>query len=247
MRTRIRFLAMLLVSVLHYGHSFAQNDYYNQLASMETGQQWKFTPRSYYYSWDYKRVLGIKVPIPGLGVHDNGPAGVGVGGDGYVDERWRIMTPLRAATVTQSVLQGRNTEKEKNFWKDVNLRDMLVYADRSTDLPLVGAKAVTKDERDEYSQQILDNIFDIRELGEKYDEAADEIQMQYDVIREEISIVGSAHEDNARRLRNLQECNKRLKELADESSSLYQVFKTAEEPWMKELAKYNRGRFCKSK
>lgn len=247
MRTRIRFLAMVLLSVLYHGQSFAQNDYYNQLASMETGQQWKFSPRAYYYSWDYDYVLGVKIWIVGTGVHDNGPGGIGIGGDGYVDEKWRIMTPLRAITVTQSALQGRNTEKEKNYWKDVNLRDLLVFADRSTDIPLVGAKAVTKDERDEYSQQILDNMFNIRELGAKYNDVAKNIRMQYDEIREEISIVGSAHEDNARRLRSLQECNNRLKELADQSMKLYQYLKIVEDPTMKALDNVVRSRFCKSR
>jgi len=243
-----RILMLIFVACFFTGKMYAQdesdNDIYNQIGSMEY-KHWKFSPRAYYYSWDYKRVLGIKIPIPGLGIHDNGPAGIGIGGDGYVDEKWRQMYPLRMTASTEALLQAGQTEDEKKFWKEINIKDLLVYADRSTDLPLVGAKTVTSDDRNEFSQRILDDIHEIRELGGSENERiADDLRMEYDIIREEINIVVSAHEANANRLRTLQACNNRLRKLSKKSATIYSAQRLKHEPWMRTLSNYTRQRYA---
>lgn len=234
------FLATCMLGTAGYAQDESSDDLYNQVASMEY-KQWKFTPRAYYYSWDYKRVLGIKIPIPGLGVHDNGPAGIGIGGDNYVNERWRQMTPLRVSAAAESNLQAANSEKEKDYWKDINIKDLVVYADRSTDLPLVGAKAITEQDREEFSQRILDNIHNIRELeGDQMRELADKLRFEYDVIQEEINIVGDAHEDNSNRLRTLQNCNNRLRKLDRKARETYIYLKLNYDPAMMKIGELNR-------
>ena len=242
-----RILMFFLVTCFFTGKMCAQDesdeDIYNQIGSMEY-KHWYFSPRGYYYSWDYKRVLGIKIPIPGLGIHDNGPAGIGIGGDHYVDERWRQMYPLRVTASSEALLQAGQTEDEKKFWKEINIKDLLVYADRSTDLPLVGARSVTSDDRDEFSQRILDDIHEIRELGGKENERiADDLRMEYDIIHEEIGIVANAHEANANRLRTLQACNNRLRKLSKKSAAIYAAQRLKDEPWMKTLSSYTRKRY----
>ena len=268
-----RFLLMMIFGILALGSVQAQDestdDLYNQFSSMEY-RKWGFTPKWYYYSWYRKsiRVLGVKISWdePGLGVHDNGPAGI-AGGDGYVNERWRMMSPLRVTAATEAALQANNTDDEREFWKDINIKDAAVFLDRSTDLPLVGASAVTSVDRDEFSQQILDNIYAIRRLADedqqltsgshtnpswaqdgdilerpssKYDDIADELKLEYDVIREEISAVANSHEANANRLRLLQDCNNRLQKLSRKSSSIYATLYAADQPWMKNLTQMNK-------
>lgn len=231
-------ISMLLIGLLLYQLPvLAQNDYYNQIASMEY-RQWKFTPRSYYYSWDYKRVFGIKIPIPGMGVHDRGPAGVGIGGDNYVNEPWRLMTPLRATAVAEALMESRNTESEKDFWNKIQIKDLVVYTDRSTNLPLVGAKSVTADERDEISQSILDMLFEISELDKdnNYRQLLDDYRMQYDAIHEEVDLIGSSHEDNSRRLRNLQECNNQLRKLQKKVAGAFNIIRHMEGSGLKQLS-----------
>ena len=221
-----------------------ETDYYNQIASQEY-KQWKFTPESYYYSW-YKEKLDlglvtIKYDTPGLGIHDKGPAGIGIGGDNYVNEKWRQMYSLRLVAASESNVQATHTDDEREFWEEINIKDAAVYLDRSTDLPVIGAKTVTKTDRDEFGQRILDNLYNIRKLDNgKYDDMADDLSMEYDVIMEEVSIVGAAHEANSNRLRTLQECNNRLRKLDKKVVQVYNALKFSCEPWMKNLNDLNR-------
>lgn len=273
MQTTRRLMGWLVAAMVTAIPLHAQDDYYNQLASMETGQQWNFTPDSYYYSRVWRKILDLPGSWfdvhgwePGLGFHDKGawipwsdiyikvifnPNALAVGHleavykpTNYVNERWRVMTPLRMTTVANSILQSKNTEDEKQYWKEINLRDMMVLVDRSTLIPLVGARVVTEDERDEYSQQVLDNLHNISELGGEYDKIVEQYRMEYDVIREEISVVSDSYEDNAKRLRSLQECNKRLKVLAEETATMYSCLQAAQDPLFKKVQQNRRKRFC---
>lgn len=242
MKQPLRFIVWMAVFFSFGMTCHAQKDVYNQIASMEY-RQWKFTPEYYYYSWYMKKIdLGlftIKTKVPGLGMHDNGPGGIGFPGDNYVNEPWRMMSPLRASTVAEALLESRNTESEKDYWNKIMTKDLMVIADRSTNLPMVGAKSVTADEREEISQSILDMLFEISELDnlKKYAQLLVEFRLQYDAINQEVDLIAGSNEDNSRRLRSLQDCNNRLRKLQDEVASAFKFIRTMEDPWMKEMSK----------
>ena len=242
-----RFFMAVMVGICSLCIASAQDesddDLYKQIASMEY-KSWGFSPKWYYYSWyrESIKVLGVTISWdePGLGVHDDGPAGIG-GGDSYVDQKWRQMYPLRLTAAGESVTQARYTDNEREFWEDINIKDAAVYLDRSTSIPLIGASAVTSDDRDEYGQQILDNIFKIRDLGgEQNEDIADWLRTEYDTIMEEVNLLKNVHEANSNRLRSLQSCNNRLKKLSRKSNSIYAGRAIMEEPWVKNLEQVNR-------
>lgn len=222
----------------------SDEDYYNQVASMEY-KQWKFTPKYYYYSW-YRvsiKVLGVKISWdePGLGIHDNGPMGIG-GGDGYVNQKWRQMLPLRGETVTASLLSSNNTDNEKGYWGDVFAKDLVTYFDRGISLagveikiPILNARSITKDETEEVSQRILDMLFKIEELdkGKKYEDLVNSFRLQYDAIHQEMDMTANVHEDNAKRLKGLQKSNDRLRKLHRKVGSAYKLVSFAEDSTMK--------------
>lgn len=136
-------MAGLLVFACTSSPAGADEHNYNQWASMEF-KQWKFTPKPYYYSWYTVKVFGISIRLPGLGIHDNGPAGIGAVGDHYVDERWRQMAPLRLASVAEHKLETEQNGKESENWNDVYKDDLLTIADRTVD----AAYSVTRERRD---------------------------------------------------------------------------------------------------
>ena len=148
------------------------------------------------------------------------------------------MTPLRATAVAEALMESRNTESEKDFWNKIQIKDLVVYTDRSTNLPVVGAKSVTADEREAISQNILDMLFEISELDKdnKYQQLLDDYRMQYDAIHEEVDLIGSSHEDNAKRLRNLQECNNRLRKLEKKVAGAFNIIRNTEGPGVKQLS-----------
>lgn len=123
--------ALMTVSMANI-HADSHNR--NQVASMEY-LQWSFTPKGYYYSWVKKKIWpGITIKIPGAGVHDRGPAGIGFPGDRYVSERWRQMSPLRAGAVALAISEKKQVDKLKDRWMEIMKRDMLVQADKTLDL-----------------------------------------------------------------------------------------------------------------
>ena len=236
----------------------SSSDIYNQIASMEY-KQWSFTPKWYYYNKYWGTVVDMPWPIPdikgwipGLGVHDSQGYVVptlpyvpfyNLIGDNYVNQKWRQMFPLRTAAAAESNLQAVQTESEKDFWNDIQIKDLAVFTDRSTNLPVIGARSVTSDERDELSQHILDRLFQIRELGgeaDTYKELVEELRMEYDVIHEEVDLIGGSHEHNANRLRSLQGCNNRLRKLSRKVDSAYKLISNMEDPAMKHLSTVNR-------
>lgn len=242
-----RFLMAVMVGICSLLTVSAQDesgdDLYNQIASMEY-KSWGFTPKWYYYSWYKKKIdlglFSITVDAIGLGIHDDGPGGIG-GGDSYVDQKWRQMYPLRLTAAGESNIQARYTDNEREFWEDINIKDAAVFLDRSTNIPFIGASAVTSDDRDEYRQQILDNIFKIRELGgEQNEDIADWLRTEYDTIMEEVNLLSGVHEANSNRLRSLQSCNNRLKKLSKKSNSIYAGRALLEERWVKNLEQINK-------
>lgn len=120
-------------------------------------KQWGFTPESYYYSWYKKRInmglFHITVKVPGLGVHDKGPAGM-FGGDNYVNERWRQMAGLRTTATASHSVESGNAGKEDGHWNDVFKQDLLTIADRNVEV----SYTMTKEKREKLLDDVMNNI-----------------------------------------------------------------------------------------
>lgn len=106
-----------------------------QLRSMETGP-WKFHPESWYYSWWHKNVDFLwwewEQKLPGLGIHDNGPAGLG-GGDHYVT-KYSPNRTKRVLMLAQVRLVKKKSEAVTDKIDKVAKREAVAIADRSVDL-----------------------------------------------------------------------------------------------------------------
>lgn len=179
-------------------------DNYNQWASMEF-KQWSFTPKSYYYSWYMKDYGLFKTKVPGVGVHDKGPAGIGIGGDNYVNEPWRLMTPLRKSAVVESSTESSQEREQKNKWNEIFKKDLLTIADREVD----AAYAITKDARDQAAASIAGSLTGLPLEGSA---AA---ALEYARIKSNINTIHGAQIDNAKRLVVYQNENQALDNLQD--------------------------------
>ena len=109
-----------------------------QLRSMETGP-WAFSPPGWYYSWwskDVKILWGLinfgSVRLPGLGIHDNGPAGIG-GGDKYVT-RFGPNAQQRATMLLTAKQTRKKYEDITAKIEEVHKRELANIADRSFDI-----------------------------------------------------------------------------------------------------------------
>lgn len=106
-----------------------------QLRSMETGP-WEFHPPGWYYSWWSKdgKILwwDVKWRLPGLGIHDNGPAGIG-GGDKYVT-RFSPNRTQRAIMLVQAKQSKAKYENITASISEIHKRELLEVSDRTIDI-----------------------------------------------------------------------------------------------------------------
>lgn len=158
----------------------------DQWASMEY-KQWKFSPKNYYYSWVYKKVLGITFKIPAAGIHDRGFGGVGFPGDNYVNERWRQMAGLRIKAVTMTEMEDKATLEIRKRWDEIMLRDALELADKAVD----AGKLIEDSKRNKISSQIT------RTARELPPDESQNIMDEYERIRQNINIIHKAFIPNA--------------------------------------------------
>lgn len=202
-------LLVLMAATFGMQHMYAQHDKdnYNQWASMEY-KQWKFTPESYYYSWYKKKIdlglFSIKIDVPGLGVHDDGPGGIGIGGDNYVNESWRQMDGLRSGATVTHLIESSYSRQEDEHWNTVYKGDLATIADRSLDI----SYSITGDTRNRLKKQITDN------LQAMDDETADNFRMEYNRILANIDNIHDAHMDNAKKIVAYENENRSLEKLA---------------------------------
>lgn len=161
---------------------------YNQWASMEF-KQWYFTPKWYYYSWYTEYILGVPVRVPGLGIHDNGPGGVGIG-DHYVDEIWRQMTPLRIVSVTEHALETGQNKDETEEWNDVYQKDLLTIADRNLD----AGYSITNDRRND----LIENVDGYATIISDYEK--ERVKEEKERILSNVKVIRNTHMDNAKKI-----------------------------------------------
>lgn len=186
---KLKIGALMLISLLVIKSSAkADRHNYNQWASMEF-RQWYFTPQWYYYSWYTVYVLGVPIRLAGLGIHDNGPAGAGLG-DHYVDESWRQMTPLRLTSVAEQTLETEHNKEEKEEWNEVYQKDLLTIADRNLDI----GYSITEDRRSE----LIKDVDGYATLIGNYEK--ERVKEEKEHILSNIKIIRETHMDNAKKI-----------------------------------------------
>lgn len=189
-------------------------DNYNQWASMEF-KQWDFTPKNYYYSWYMKKILFFKTKVPGLGIHDKGPAGSRIGGDNYVNQRWRQMTGLRAEAAASHILEKNNAGKENDHWNDVYKQDLLTIADRNIE----AAYTMTKGEREKLQDDVMQNI----RILERNGEDVSPYMLEYNRISGNVENIHKANMDNAKKLVAYERENESLEQLAAQTNAMAKI------------------------
>ena len=204
---------ILIVSVMlcgYIGSASAQKKYhdkanFHQIRAMEDGP-WKFEPKGYYYSWFHKRVLGIKIPIPGAGIHDNGPSGIGVGGDHYV-KKYGPNAKWRSETIATTTLENSTYENQKKSYSEMEELEVRLSADRTVDLAI---KAYN-DKYKKLCKQIENNLI---EYGKMIQDNREIENLQactnnYLRIKENMKLISSAYVSNMKRAESYQiELNK---------------------------------------
>lgn len=66
---------------------------------------------------DKEKIWFVEIKLPGLGIHDRGPAGIG-GGDKYVS-RYSPNLPLRTATIGIAELEDPEYRKQSESYDSV--------------------------------------------------------------------------------------------------------------------------------
>ncbi|GJQ04031.1 DUF5045 domain-containing protein [Capnocytophaga canimorsus] len=191
----------------------------NQLKSMEYAQ-WEFSPDWYYYSWvrRSRSVFGISWSWtePGLGVHDNGPAGVG-GGDGYVNKDKRNIFQYAPMLVFVRDKKDK-TEKQGEKTDIVYKQERAKFADKSIDYQYHFYSSSFKNLQNE----IIEGTF--KYLKNKGNiENVNIIKTELQRINANISIIHKSHLSNSKKRDAYIEYEDELKELKGYVKSLNRI------------------------
>lgn len=218
---KIVFTYLILLGFAFSANSQAfakDNSKLNQIRSQEY-LQWKFHPNWYYYSWYHKRVLGIRVRIPGLGVHDRGPGGIG-GGDGYVrTDKRNILQEAPAIAFTNQSL--KETEKQHQHTDIVYKQELAKFADRSIDIQ----HSLSKGSRDHLIREIN------KELSQYTSRKGDPknakiLSDEVTRITSNVKIIHDSHMSNSKKREAYINLEKELKEVLDYAIRLNSINKT---------------------
>lgn len=186
------------------------NNKNNQLKSIEF-MQWKFSPDWYYYSWYYKRVLGIKIKLPGLGLHDKGAGGTGIGGDNYVNKYNNNIKQYTPA-IASVVLQRNEAEKQEQDTKEVYNQELAKFADKEIDYAYTLSASRRNSLKTEflyyYNKYAKNNSF--MPDGEKNCKT---LLFEYERILANVKIIHESHMSNAKKREAYVECEQELVEL----------------------------------
>jgi hypothetical protein len=218
MKKYVLFLIFIVVSISSYSQYDKAKHY--QWRSMEDGP-WEFDPKDYYYSWYMKKILFIKTKVPGLGVHDNGPAGVGIGGDGYVN-KYAPVTNNRLAATASALVEAGSYKKEYDNINSWNNRELQYSADRTVDLalPVLKSKFTNSQER------FLKNITAYTSLcsNDKELKYGNHLLNEYNRILDNKTIIEKAYIENSKRQESYLEMTTQLDNL---NSSVVALIKIA--------------------
>ncbi len=215
----MRKIGTSVVFILFITFSFSQRrvedeNKLNQLRSIEF-MQWKFSPDWYYYSWVKRKVFGVKVKIPGMGIHDRGPGGVG-GGDNYVRKYNRNITQT-SPLILETIYDKKKNIVEGNMIDTIYKQETAKFLDRTIDKTYFKFKKIfsnvknkinyecalyLKNSRNGLSSQsqfdVLKNVMKIKQNTER--------------ISSNIKIVHKSHISSSKKMKAYQNYEKQLKE-----------------------------------
>lgn len=201
---------LLFVIILFPVVGWGQGTYYDeskhyQFRSMEDGP-WEFKPEFYYYSWIYKKVLWWHIKLPGMGVHDRGPAGI-VGGDNYVN-KYSPNGPLRTETAAAASLESPEYKQQSDSYDKVQQIEALLSADRAID----AVKGSIGSKLNSLKSTFIEDMEAY--IGNNGDaDKALVLWNQYYAIMESVDKINSAYLDNSKRLKAYQVEIEKLEEL----------------------------------
>lgn len=190
-------LFLLLVSQLAEAQRPIKSEsMYKQLRSMEDGP-WEFSPDAYYYSWVRRhRRIGFfewSWDEPGLGVHDKGPAGIGLG-DGYVN-KYKPSGRVRAQMLALAEVTRKQYEAIAEKHKQIGEREALDATDRSIDIAI----KVYQDRINTSYATIYNQCMALDKL--KYPNASQNYLDELMRIKANIESIGKSYSRNAERSR----------------------------------------------
>ncbi len=167
----------------------------NQIKSIEY-KQWEFSPDWYYYSWVKRKIFGISIRVPGLGRHDRGPGGIGIGGDNYVNEYDNNVKQYTPMIATVSSITLPNTEQQEEDTETVYKQELAKFADKTIDYAYI----LSKSRRDElkgkfnilYQKYALKNGSSKEGQNNMY-----VLKFEYDRIISNVEIIKDSHMSNA--------------------------------------------------
>lgn len=242
-RGLIAWMAVLMTAVSVPAWGQKDKSVYNQWASMEY-KQWNFESDSYYYSRVWRRIINMPWPIPdiygwkpGEGFHDRGiwipatdiyipyllnPYAIAAAHwdaayqpDNYVNEEWRQYIGLRTPASASSVLYKNESNRELDYWQNIQKIDIATLGDRTGVLSgLTSAASVTESER----QDAIDDILKSLEKIENQ-KIRQYIVDEYYALEEKVITIETAHMDNAKKLISLTEINSEYIALARKAKS----------------------------
>lgn len=217
MKRHVLFLIFLVVSISSYSQYDKAKHY--QWRSMEDGP-WSFDPKAYYHSWYMKKIVFIKTKVPGLGIHDNGPAGSGIGGDHYV-KKYAPVAKHRLATTASALVEKGNYEKEEENIKSWNKREIAYFADRSVDL----AKPVVKSKFDESLTRFMKNLVTYASSCDNKDDLkyGNYLVREYQRILDNKYLIEGSHLENSKKQESYLEMIKQLDGLNANVVSLIKI------------------------
>lgn len=167
----------------------------NQLKSMEY-MQWKFSPDWHYYSWvrRSRNVLGMTWSWnePGLGIHENGPAGIG-GGDGYVKTKKNNI--MQYAPMLVFVRDKKEKTEEQGEKTDIIYKqERAKFVDKSIDYQYLFYSSSLKNLQNE----IIDETSKYSK-NKGNSKNVDTIKKELQRIQANISIIRNSHLSNSKR------------------------------------------------
>jgi hypothetical protein len=175
------------------------NNKINQMKSIEY-MQWKFTPKWYYYSWYEEKVLGIEIPMPGLGLHQHYI-------NTYGNNNKQYIPAIASATYSR-----RQAEKEEADTKTVYNQELAKYVDREIDY----VYSMTAPRREELKTDFL-NYYDKYASDNSTEtnktQNCQTLMFEYDRILVNVQIINESHMSNAKKRESYLACEKELGEL----------------------------------
>lgn len=156
----------------------------------------RLQPEWYHYWIWHKKVLGIKIPLPGLGLHDK-----------YAKEDRRTIKQIGPSLLAVS-FNKEQAEKEHESVDTMYRQELFKFTDKSIDYQYTLTKKRRKDLLSDITYQLDDYINNGGEM-DKAKTISDEVKR----ISSNVEIIHDSHMSNAKKRESYLDCEKELVEV----------------------------------